>query len=403
MTKLVLAGNGGFANRGCEAIERGTLEVLRARLDAPSFVVAPFGEEPQGVDCGPSCERIPRQMYGARRFTPSWAYKNALLRVSPRRALWKLFDFGALDDAIRSADVLLQLGGDNFSLDYGGPEPFMALNSYAYKRGCPVVIWGASVGPFDRTPEYEQWVIKEFDKVALFLVRETRTLEYLTRVGLGERTVLIADPAFAMSPVNPAARGLGQAVPSGAVGLNLSPLYARYAGVDASLWVSTCAEVAAAVVRATERPLVLVPHVIVPSENDHKLLAEVKQKLAAEGIETTLLPAELNAAELKWCIGQMDLLIGTRTHATIAAFSQAVPVVTLAYSVKAYGITDDLMGTTDYLVPATEFGPETVARAARGALDSAASIRAHLTQRATDHRARAFLAADVIADRLGLS
>ena len=56
----------------------------------------------------------------------------------------------------------------------------------------------------------------------------------------------------------------------------------------------------------------------------------------------------------------MDYFVGARTHATIAAFSQQVPTISLGYSVKAMGINQDIFGHTDWVLPVDHVTPETV-------------------------------------------
>ena len=46
----------------------------------------------------------------------------------------------------------------------------------------------------------------------------------------------------------------------------------------------------------------------------------------------------MGAGELKYIIGQCDFFIGARMHSGIAAASQFVPTVVLAYSPKARGV-----------------------------------------------------------------
>ena len=54
-------------------------------------------------------------------------------------------------------------------------------------------------------------------------------------------------------------------------------------------------------------------------------------------------------------IARMRLFVGARTHATIAAYSSAVPTLTIGYSVKARGIARDLYGgEAGHLLPVQE-------------------------------------------------
>jgi len=48
--------------------------------------------------------------------------------------------------------------------------------------------------------------------------------------------------------------------------------------------------------------------------------------------------APLDERETKWVIGRMDFFVGARMHACIAALSQGVPAVGLAYSDKFLGV-----------------------------------------------------------------
>jgi polysaccharide pyruvyl transferase WcaK-like protein len=61
---------------------------------------------------------------------------------------------------------------------------------------------------------------------------------------------------------------------------------------------------------------------------------------------------------LKWVIGKATVFAGARTHSTIAALSMGVPTLSLAYSVKAWGLNDDVFGHTDYCMNVSELQRE---------------------------------------------
>ena len=50
-----------------------------------------------------------------------------------------------------------------------------------------------------------------------------------------------------------------------------------------------------------------------------------------------------SCSELKAVIGRCTLFIGARTHSTIASASMLVPTIALAYSMKAFGIMEDVL------------------------------------------------------------
>ena len=104
-------------------------------------------------------------------------------------------------------------------------------------------------------------------------------------------------------------------------------------------------------------PILLIPHVTAPHSNDHALLSEIYQKLDKDDIY--LLPPDINAAKTKYVISK-GLVWSCSTHATIAAFSTCVPVVSLAYSIKAHGINELLFGHQDFVVPIDEYSLQAI-------------------------------------------
>jgi polysaccharide pyruvyl transferase WcaK-like protein len=76
--------------------------------------------------------------------------------------------------------------------------------------------------------------------------------------------------------------------------------------------------------------------------NDHKFMAEIMEK--ANLNRTVLLPGNLSASQYKGYVSKCEMLIAARTHATIGAYSNCVPVFALSYSIKARGIAKDLFG-----------------------------------------------------------
>lgn len=137
------------------------------------------------------------------------------------------------------------------------------------------------------------------------------------------------------------------------------------------------------------RPVVLIPHVEVrrAASDDFRLLAAVQRRLRAEAdIPLEILPATLNAPELKWAISQCEVFVGARTHATIAAFSMHVPTLSIAYSIKALGINRDVFGHTDHVVTVRDLTPGYLAERMQTLLNDRNAIRDHLKRRLPEIR-----------------
>ena len=90
----------------------------------------------------------------------------------------------------------------------------------------------------------------------------------------------------------------------------------------------------------------LVPHVVLQErdiENDYAVCYEILKEINHPRL--ILAPFFLGPCEAKGYIAGLDFFMGARMHATIAAFSSAVPVVPMAYSRKFNGLFID---TLDY-------------------------------------------------------
>ena len=60
--------------------------------------------------------------------------------------------------------------------------------------------------------------------------------------------------------------------------------------------------------------------------------------------------SDSSSIELKEFIGKCRFMIAARTHASIAAYSMAIPSIVIGYSVKSIGKAQDLFGTDENFV-----------------------------------------------------
>lgn len=101
-------------------------------------------------------------------------------------------------------------------------------------------------------------------------VRETASRDDLARHGVTDNVYLVADPAFCMTPSEPADPKLQDLVMDGMIGINISPLVVRFqsggGGLDA--WRKTAAGLIEAVATCSGRPILLVPHVGSPLDDE---------------------------------------------------------------------------------------------------------------------------------------
>lgn len=283
---------------------------------------------------------------------------------------------------LRNAAAVLALGGDNYSLDYGIPHDFFRAIEITLNHGRPFVLWGASVGPFSSNPEFERFAARRLRETTLICARESLTVEYLASIGVAENVRLCADPAFLLRPDAVPLAGYQRLIlDEPCLGLNLSPLVGRYhPSGDPKEWrrlAAACVDALAAVTRMT---IVLVPHVVLPGNDDHAFMQEVLGQVGPRSGKIILLDRSYNARQLKGIISRLTCFIGARTHATIAALSSHVPTVSIGYSMKARGINRDLFGHTDWVIEIGKLSAEALADKAAQLLDQATTVRAHLKE-----------------------
>jgi colanic acid/amylovoran biosynthesis protein len=386
---FLLVGNGSYQNRGCEAIVRGTMEILRnefgpeVRAQSGVFATPDVVAEQNSTEVDHAIRSFSVSGAG-KRFTQKWWLAQAQKRIGLSTNS-HLMD---LSEQIDGVCVALEVGGDNYSLDYGKPESFMAMDRYLRKKGVPVILWGASVGPFDADPKFAPRIFDHLRQLEGVFVRESSSREYLQEHGVIDNVHLVADPAFLMQPVEPPAEKIGFPLPEGAIGINLSPLVGRFRGqtpedIDIGQWLSVCTDIVREAATCGY-PIVLIPHVESAwhGNDDYDFLNAISRSFADDAsMQVGVLPLGLNAAELKWVIARCQVFAGARTHATIASLSSQVPTLSIGYSLKAKGINKDVFGSLDYCMPVSELTPETFKLRLQTVIARQEEIRKHLAAR----------------------
>jgi len=389
---FILEGNAPFYNRGCEAILRSTVKILEDEFGPSRFVNAHAGREdpPEPDDAGPNVIQL--SDLPPRRWTPRWMVRHLRWRFFGRVRF-------AFEFYLPEATAVLAVGGDNYSLDYGIPRRAFSANEATLRAGRPLVIWGASVGPFDREPEFERFAAEALRRVTLICARESETVAYLARIGVETNVRQVADPAFVLDPQEPPEGDeIREIVARPCLGLNLSPLFGRYSG-DPSAWQSVATECVRALLSRFDLPVVLVPHVFRGEINDdHAFLDRIRRSVDDPSGRLILVGRQYGARQLKWIISRLAAFVGARTHATIAALSTHVPTVSLGYSMKARGINRDIYGHCDWMIPSGELTPERLAATVDRLLRSAADVRNELSRIMPSYKEKARAAAKYVRE-----
>lgn len=381
-------GNGSLLNRGCEAILRSTVAIFQKEFSPCRFVNASRAEHTPDEE---TPDLPVRHIFSRsiRRWTLRWAVRQV-------RKCVPVGILEAFEQALPECSAALALGGDNYSLDYGRPKWFFRANDIILRKGKPTILWGASVGPFDKDAEFELWAAKALKHVTLICARESETVAYLASLGVTKNVRLVADPAFILEPtaVDLDADGLG-VLREPCFGLNLSPLLGRYWRREKP-WIDAAADCLRAVLKVVEMPVVLVPHVFTPSSDDAAFLKSVAARVPEARERCVVIAKQYSAPQLKWIISQLVGFAGARTHATIAALSSGVPTVSIGYSMKSRGINKDVFGHDDWVLPLERLEPAGLAEAVRRVIEAGASVSAHLKKTMPAYQEKTWQAAGLV-------
>lgn len=251
------------------------------------------------------------------------------------------------------SDIVLSLGGDNYSMDYGGIERHLSANDRIIGAGKKLVIWGASIGPFPVGSRVEDWARRSLTECHAIIVREQLTRQYLEGIGVTKNVHVMPDPAFSLS-ADPYEidEEIEEMLAEGAIGFNVSPLLAQYRE-HPEAWPDTVADWLMSICEATELPILLVPHVMYEGNDDHDFLQKVLHICQKKRVNSRikLIDARLmSSRHIKYLISRLRAFIGARTHATIAGMSQNVPTISIGYSVKARGINLEVYGSEKWVI-----------------------------------------------------
>lgn len=331
--KYFLFNHVGSFNHGCEAIVRGTVNIISNDDPKAEFVLSSFN--PETDNC---INTIEKRIFATRTLTFCEKIISAFsikLCHSEEYALKRMYS-----DIVAQAqdcDICLSVGGDTYC--YGDNHAIQVLTRELKKSGKKVVLWGASIGEEDLS-EDKLKSLKDFDAI---FTRESLTYDLLKNKNANENIFLNPDPAFCMERDN--VEAIEGFTKENTLGLNVSPLVEGYNPQITQI----TKDFIKYIFENTTLRILLIPHVIENGNNDYEYMMNFYEEFRDSG-RIEILPPDLNAKQYKGYIANTRFFIGARTHATIAAYSSGVPTAVLGYSVKSRGLAKDLFGEEKYVL-----------------------------------------------------
>lgn len=338
--RIVLYGNGGSCNHGCEAIVRGTVQLCGEQNDYIVMSTSPKEDYKYGLN-------------EIATITPAKAGKREPLPFI--KAYWRLKvknDYVVMDslpylkpiqDWAKRTDVAFSIGGDNYC--YGGTGLYANLNQAYHNNGVKTVFWGCSVEP--EVVEQTR-VVEDLRLYNQIVTREEITYQAIKKVK--PQTWLMPDPAFYMKSQNCEIDKRYEE--HQVIGINISPMIISYEKQKGNVF-ENYVNLIRWILDNTEYDIALIPHVVLETNDDRIVLRQLYESF--EDKERLILEKDHSAPELKYIISKCYAMVAARTHASIAAYSMGIPTLVVGYSVKARGIAYNLFGNEkEYVLPVQE-------------------------------------------------
>lgn len=256
-------------------------------------------------------------------------------------------------------------GGDSFSDIYGFREFVMG-----FLPALSVVLVKGSIVQFPQTyGPYKSRLARSMARFLLqrssvIIARDKESMDVVQKlVGPNKAVLLSPDVAFSLESHLPKKIELDPPPPGtmrpDIIGVNVNGLmyhggYTRNNMFGLRLdYASFLRSIITALLREHPGELWLVPHTFAPDgnvESDPQASRKLRDALPTELLARVRIVArDYDQHEIKGVIGNCDFFIGSRMHACIAALSQGIPCVAVAYSRKFKGVFDSV-GMGDWVV-----------------------------------------------------
>ncbi|HLX43618.1 MAG TPA: polysaccharide pyruvyl transferase family protein [Bryobacteraceae bacterium] len=325
-----------------------------------------------------------------------------LMRLLPRRVRESLYAKNRVLDHIHNSDVIVSIaGGDSFSDIYGMrrlvdvslPQMLVLL------VGKELVLLPQTLGPF-KSGIAKMAARTIMTRAKLVFSRDKASLQEAKAVmgggALPAHMRFCPDLGIMMQPQRPEhlnieGVSLGDRTPL--VGLNISGLLyiGGYKRDDAfgfqDKYIKFSYQVIDWFIQEKNARVLLVPHCLgTGDESDSVACERLYEELKAKypGM-LGVVRGRYATAEMKYIIGQCDFFVGSRMHACIAALSQGIPAIAVAYSRKFIGVLDTL-GAGELVVDPQKLSVDEMLRVIGEKYDNRGKIETLLASNVVDVR-----------------
>lgn len=350
MKNVLLIGIYGVYNYGCEAIVRGTVNILK-RID-PNINVfyASYNYEDDKYrlsDCDVTIIK--------RSLPCKWSIHNILRKSLSYIGIKYDIPFDSTH-WIKKFDTVFSIGGDIYTIwpNNGYNRQLPLFLEKCQRKGLKYVLWGASVGKFESNPEALKFFKGHLKKIDLIVLREPESFSYLDSLGISENVVMAPDPAFFVTELIKPRTVENPKV----IGINLSPLSAEYKYKKYDDAVNAQANAIKRILDLDNIDIVFLPHVVKTHkyDDDYSYMLDICNKLPSSYLKrVSVVKDDPQFIGLKQEIDRCDFVIAARMHCAINAITRGCPTLFLSYSEKAKGMAEFVYGNRKAVIDLNNF------------------------------------------------
>jgi polysaccharide pyruvyl transferase WcaK-like protein len=289
-------------NRGCEAIARGTVEILSLKKDEYYGLCSniKLDREMGLTDCATLISKPGNDSI-------FFKIRRKFVRGKERKRLFNYKHlYNNFMNFIGKESLMFITGGD--MLCYSDNE-ISYINNNLVKKGRDTILWGCSVGEENLTPEK----IDTIKKFSLITARESITEQMLKNKLKLNNVYLFPDPAFVLHPEE---ISLPDYFVQDCVGINLSNFVGADVGFD-TLFGKNILALINYILKETSMDVVLVPHVFWKGQDDRIVCTAVYEQFKNSNRVHVLDSEKMNYCQIRYAISKCRFFIGARTHAMI--------------------------------------------------------------------------------------
>lgn len=400
----------GTGNMGVNALTVGTLKSFYNQYPDGELFIIDYGKKEVTYQYQDGNHAKPVQLFNIR-FSKNIFLKNNIAFLIAIARLSTCIPFRSIKNKVISRNFWLQRitevdfvaamsGGDSFSDIYGMRRLlYVSLPQLlALIMGKKLVLLPQTIGPFKN---------RAAKMIARTILRRASAIYSRDREGLQVTKDLIGpslsankikfcfDVGFIVDPVKPMVMNLDDLLDGEnrccypLIGLNVSGLLFMGGYTKNNMfglivdYRNLIYNIIEHFITAKGAKILLVPHVFGTKENSESdsevcesIYAELKQRHRKS---LFMARGRYDQSEIKYIIGCCDFFIGSRMHACIAALSQNIPTVSIAYSRKFLGVMQTI-GVADLVADPRLLNHEDIMGLIDQSYDQRASFKSQLEQ-----------------------